>query len=938
MNTNNQTFDLTIFSKEKITFLTDQVNNKKLFTIGHYHFFKIPQLDLITLKDFLQILEYNKAFIILPILATEESKTTGGGPILSLSKQILVTRDSDPITIRNFLLRQIDIACMDYGISDLGNYTVVLKFRPIGLKEEIVLQIPKIQYDKEIPIRKKILNILKFRFFNGTILPLSMKLALYGNKLNKFLSSFYIQKFDLDPEGFFFKKDELVIYIKVTSEGHEGILFDHNKKEIIYKFEDIITEGNKFIRIMDKYIIYIDNFNITHLDRLMNNTFISASKANAKLNSQIVTFDIETYIKDGKFIPFSCGWFTGDFMKTYYLTDFKSHYEMLLQALTELLDFNPNAKVYIHNFSNFDYMFLIKVLFENFIVKPYFRDNKVINLVYQHKDNDKSKIYLFDSYLILPSSLRTLALKYKIADLKGYFPYSFVNENNLDYIGITPDISLFNGITPEEYEGLVSFTWNLRNELIRYLELDLKSLYQIITRFSQDIFSTEKIDVTKLPTISSIAFKIFRTNYLENSKLPIIKGNAHNEMRNAYYGGVVEVFKNEGENLNLYDVTSLYPFAMLNDMPTGDMLFSTDPNINNYFGIVFVEVDTTALDPKYSNYPLLPHKVDGRMYNLLGKWSGWYFSEEVKLAMSVGYSIKVLCGYKFDKTPNIFNSFINKFFEIKAGLSPINMERVTAKMILNSLYGRLGMKPNQDIIEIVDSSKALEILSKFNVKEQYNLTDNLEFFRYENTPITGFLELYGKDEYLNFMLDCDAKNVSVNQSLPSAIATTAYARMYMFNVIYKLIDLGIEIYYMDTDSIVVNGILPEELVGNALGQFKLEHEINHAYFISPKLYCLETKDGKIIIKAKGIGSKLEFNQFETLINNLGIVKAQERWFKEPSSATINIKNIHMHISSMNLKRKQILENGRLAYTIPLTIKNGIINLKKKNPPPPKDGS
>jgi|ERR1700677_481847 hypothetical protein len=145
-------------------------------------------------------------------------------------------------------------------------------------------------------------------------------------------------------------------------------------------------------------------------------------------------------------------------MKTYYLTDFKSHYEMLLQALTELLDFNPNAKVYIHNFSNFDYMFLIKVLFENFIVKPYFRDNKVINLVYQHKDNDKSKIYLFDSYLILPSSLRTLALKYKIADLKGYFPYSFVNENNLDYIGITPDISLFNGITPEEYEGLVSFT------------------------------------------------------------------------------------------------------------------------------------------------------------------------------------------------------------------------------------------------------------------------------------------------------------------------------------------------------------------------------------------------------------------------------------------------------------------------------------------------
>jgi hypothetical protein len=136
--------------------------------------------------------------------------------------------------------------------------------------------------------------------------------------------------------------------------------------------------------------------------------------------------------------------------------------------------------------------------------------------------------------------------------------------------------------------------------------------------FIKDIFNVEKIDITKLQTNSAISFKIFRTNYLNGSKLPIIKGLAHNDMRNAYYGGVVEVFRNEGHNLKLYDVTSLYPFAMLNDMPTGNMLFSTDPSINNYFGIVFVTVDTTGLEPKYLNYPLLPHRINGRMYNLLG--------------------------------------------------------------------------------------------------------------------------------------------------------------------------------------------------------------------------------------------------------------------------------------------------------------------------------
>nr|YP_009498201.1 hypothetical protein [Lactarius deliciosus]AWX52987.1 hypothetical protein [Lactarius deliciosus] len=211
--------------------------------------------------------------------------------------------------------------------------------------------------------------------------------------------------------------------------------------------------------------------------------------------------------------------------------------------------------------------------------------------------------------------------------------------------------------------------------------------------FIRDIYSVEKIDITKLPTNSSIAFKIFRTNYLKDNKLPIIKGNAHKEIRNAYYGGVVEVFRNEGFDLKYYDVTSLYPFAMLNDMPTGNMLFSTDPNINNYFGIVYVEVDTTGLDPKYTNYPLLPHRIGDRMYNCLGKWSGWYFSEEVKLAKSFGYNIKVLYGYKLDKTSNVFNSFITKYFDIKAGLSDIKMDRTTAKLLLNSLYGRLGMKP-----------------------------------------------------------------------------------------------------------------------------------------------------------------------------------------------------------------------------------------------------
>ena len=79
-------FDLTTFTKNNVTFLSDQNINKKLVTIEKYNYFKIPKLDVNVLNDFLQQLELNKAYIILPILAVEglESNT----PILSLTNKI----------------------------------------------------------------------------------------------------------------------------------------------------------------------------------------------------------------------------------------------------------------------------------------------------------------------------------------------------------------------------------------------------------------------------------------------------------------------------------------------------------------------------------------------------------------------------------------------------------------------------------------------------------------------------------------------------------------------------------------------------------------------------------------------------------------------------------------------------------------------------------
>jgi hypothetical protein len=65
--------------------------------------------------------------------------------------------------------------------------------------------------------------------------------------------------------------------------------------------------------------------------------------------------------------------------------------------------------------------------------------------------------------------------------------------------------------------------------------------------------------------------------------------------------------------------------------------------------------------------------------------------------------------------------------------------------------------------------------------------------------------------------------------------------------------LQLELYYSDTDSLVLNAPLPDQHLDSAkLGLLKLEHTINEGYFVSPKIYWLEckAKDGLIYYVSK----------------------------------------------------------------------------------------
>jgi DNA polymerase elongation subunit (family B) len=76
------------------------------------------------------------------------------------------------------------------------------------------------------------------------------------------------------------------------------------------------------------------------------------------------------------------------------------------------------------------------------------------------------------------------------------------------------------------------------------------------------------------------------------------------------------------------------------------------------------------------------------------------------------------------------------------------------------------------------------------------------------------------------------------------------------------------LYYSDTDSIYIDKPLPDEFISSTvLGKLKLENIIINGIFLAPKVYYLQTVDGKVIYKVKGLKHEVELTleNFESLL-------------------------------------------------------------------------
>jgi hypothetical protein len=757
-----------------------------------------------------------------------------------------------------------------------------------------------------------------------------------------------------------------VAMIEQTSIEDTGVISEINKVKIFkngkiaLEFIDTKIDEKTFIRDIGERKYHFVDEKLTLLTVKKSGKFISAidnkkkkSAALTKVNKdKILTLDIETKVVNDQHIPYTISIFLGsvgtqkkqtlgNLFSSFYLSDFRSdntfnHKDMLKTAIKTILKRKfKNYHVYVHNFANFDAIFLLNILVElayemNGGIKPIIHKGKIISisLYFSIAKSQKYVIHFKDSFQILPNSLKLLCESFDVSTKKSIFPYAFVNADNvsLDYIGEIPKYNFFSNITVDEYTNYcnnIIMPWSLRDEIIKYCNIDVQSLYEVLFKFNNLIYNLFELNVNDYPTLPSLAFAIFKKKFMNEKSIMQMSGKIFKDIKKSYTGGAVDLYlptNNEFDLIYVYDYNSLYPFTMDNfEMPVGIPTYfegdirKKDPNA---FGFFYCKIKT----PKDLKYPILQthvHTKNGiRTMAALGQYEDMLFSKEMDNAIQFGYEFEILWGYTFDRS-NIFSGFIQFLYNLRLKYPKGSALNLIAKLIMNSLYGRMGMDDSFSNFVIIDKKD-------YEKWEQRNIDSIIDI-----TSLDGKYLVEVKPEYqdLNTMLDHKSETHNINIAIASAI--TAYARIHMSQTIKFLIDNGYILYYKDTDSLFINKPLPDNMVSKTeLGKLKLEYICKKGIFLAPKVYCLLTIDDKIICKIKGLSNKqinlsTAFEDFESLLKkDSKLEKSHEKWFKDLDKGLITVKQQLYTLKVTSNKRDLIYDkDGVFIDTKPYFIDN-----------------
>ena len=363
--------------------------------------------------------------------------------------------------------------------------------------------------------------------------------------------------------------------------------------------------------------------------------------------------------------------------------------------------------------------------------------------------------------------------------------------------------------------------------------------------------------------------------------------------------GAVALYKDvgPGEQIHYMDVTSLYPWVnKTQEYPLGHPVIYTRVAVQDfpqYFGLAKVDI----LPPPDLFHPVLPFRCGGKLtFPLCGECvkvqqqvpmlertrvcehspeqrllRGTWCTPEINEAMRMGYELKAVheVWHFQESARGLFESYVNTWLKIKTEASgwPANYTteeekedyirrfeakegipleyvkikknpglKATAKLMLNSFWGKFGQRENLPQVEQCTTPQEL-----YNITEDN--TNQVQELRFCSEDV---IEVVYKNKE-EAVVPSNKTNVFV------AAFTTCHARLKLYSYLKRL---GQQVLYYDTDSVIYKWKegLPQITPGDYLGEMKNEVEGDHIVeFVSggAKNYGYKTARGKVECKVRG---------------------------------------------------------------------------------------
>lgn len=568
----------------------------------------------------------------------------------------------------------------------------------------------------------------------------------------------------------------------------------------------------------------------------------------------VVHFDLETFQpKDGgiRHEVYASGFYDREYKVFYGREAGKKTWDHFMKL--------ENRIISAYNGAGFDFTFMLDALTERGAhIENLVMNNGRLMCFHYHTGDESKKNKIFDLCLFTSTSLKKACDDFKIKNAKSEL------EHNLF----------------KSWDDVKTY----KDKVLPYLKLDVMGLKELFEKFNDVIYEIEKTNITEFFTLAHLGYDIWRSMLTEIVEIPkcltkmdfiakAVYGGRCNPQQQLYKSAMYDdvksgklkyddVIKSKSKDFIFNaDASSLYPASMSGfdhlkvKYPIGYSRWSDTPLKEFNAGLMgFYEIFFVC--PKNIRVPVLPRrKLEGQR-NVGVSWSledgrGVYTSVDIRNAVDAGYKIKFHGkALVYDESGDVYSPYIKKFYKLKGQAEKDGNDsmRNIAKLLLNSLYGKMLMAPINENTEIVnDAVEMNDFMLKYDLVD-YNIINDGKVL------LTGAVKGQRKIE-------------KITKPRQLGAFVTAYSRRVMLFYMKKIDPtLQTTIFtYTDTDSLHITGKAYLSLLKQGLIKTKKEAELGYL--------CSDISNEGIILKEINLAPKTYF--YES-IDNINVIKVTKK--------------------------------------------------------------